>query len=135
MKIEPGTLCIVKSTMRDNMLNGRIVVAKRWIQPGEKMKTEKYRMWFIMTAPGEWGCTAPNGEPLFISFNNAPTGETDRFIEVCPIPAQELIPISGPGLDLSEKWEREIEDDVDEAGFKAKHWKRIADMAGDDTWD
>jgi hypothetical protein len=142
MKIEPGTLCVVKHSFPDVELRGRFVVVIGSPATGEILESVcgTFR---ASVKPGIMDCmirSAVAGDtlPLIIRLyiGGRPTGKR-QMVEMpkVGIKTEYLIPISGPGLDLSEKWEREIEDDVDEAGFKAKHWKRVTDLLGDHTWD
>jgi hypothetical protein len=131
MKIEPGTLCVVRGTYEVQQLRGRILVAVRMAQIGEDLGDGPFGLKLHVKGSG-WIVEAPDKSPSLPSV--WVVGGRDEIFPVARwvINAEFLIPISGPGLDLSEKWEREIEDDGDESGFKAR---RVARLAGDDSWD
>jgi hypothetical protein len=119
MKIEPGTLCVVKHSFPDVELRGRFVVVIGSPAIGEILESVcgtfrasvKIGIVDCMIRSAVVGDTLPLVIRLFIG--ERPTGKK-RVVEMLQIgmKTEYLIPISGPGLDLSEKTDREYPDEI-----------------------
>lgn len=113
MKIEPGTLCFVRSSCEDPALRGRIVVVGWRALPGEAFAVEggfRGRIRVKADDSGSWAVRAAvQGETLPITLVRFDGVFVEAPMRWVPVPATDLQPISGPSIDTSETGDKSLE--------------------------